>query len=704
MSRFSGWFKGSTPKPSNNSSPTVSQVDLRARSITLLYDAIAGTGLIMNDDIDGAEARLSKGNSTFHLFGLAVCSFVKSLLGLEDEVMAEAVSRLSACEKSALNDIKSEKEASTANPQTERIYPSGSEYQLLVAESHLMSALVGGLLHESVTEAIKSFYKIRKAYVALDAILEAEGQYLAKRGQPTPPMADVTLPSETMPGSFNGQTDIEFFDADESHSGQKTPSPHESHLANGNTDEVKKQSMDFVDTSGTLPPLNLASQLVLQDGPESDIFSDPIDAFIHSGASMCFGALLLIISLVPPTFSRLLYIIGFKGDRERGIKMLWQSSRFDNINGAVSALVLLAYYNGLLSPADILPSEADVEKGAIMGYPKEKLTVLQVKLRGRYPDSGLWRFEEARTREVSKDLAGALTLLKTNKSKMKQVVALNQFTLALVSTYVQNWSDARDYYVQSVELSDWSPSLYYYLAGCAELELYRNAFFADPKDDAQIRSYRTNAEALFNNAYTAAGKRRFMARPFPFEQFVVRKIKKWRERSTALGIELVDAIGISPVEEMVYLWNGLKKMQPAELENAMGILSWDRFTCPEENRSEIQGQTDERAMRDLCYAAILRNLGKFDEARAKLNDILKLDKSDFRGPTSDDYILPAAHYEMAVLIWAEKQTGTPAETKKRIDDCQSWLNKVSKWGPYVLEARMDMRVQTAMDTLRWYSR
>lgn len=79
-------------------------------------------------------------------------------------------------------------------------------------------------------------------------------------------------------------------------------------------------------------------------------------------------------------------------------------------------------------------------------------------------------------------------------------------------------------------------------------------------------------------------------------------------------------------------------------------------------------------------------------------------RSVFKGSNKDDYILPSAHYEMAVLAWVEGQTETPAETKKKVDDCQSWLDKVARWDAYVLDGRIGMRVQTGMDTLRWYKR
>jgi hypothetical protein len=96
----------------------------------------------------------------------------------------------------------------------------------------------------------------------------------------------------------------------------------------------------------------------------------------------------------------------------------------------------------------------------------------------------------------------------------------------------------------------------------------------------------------------------------------------------------------------------------------------------------------------------------------------------FKGPTKDDYAQPAATYEMAVLAWVEaenpklrKQLSSEdakeleigeKETKewrrKKVEECEAWLDKVAKWEAFVLDARIGMRVQTGMDTLRWVKR
>ncbi|KAI1504587.1 breast cancer protein [Biscogniauxia marginata] len=739
MSRLGSWFRGSTPKTSATPSPAGSQVDLRAQNIHLMEHAMTSAALIMNDDIDGAEEKLKKYDSAFHSLGMCVCVFMRSVLGFEKAIMMEASTRLNDCENSAWNEMKkAQKEAATTNGNENRIYPPGSEYALVLAEAQLMSAIVA-VLHESLTEGIKGFYKLRKAFITLDGIMEAESAYLKKRGlQPNGSAKKATPSPEKMPGGFDDNsddnnddaddTDLEFVDADESHSGEQTPSQYEGHLGKVSEPEKKLKELSLnSDEKSTVSGEKPAVKSGFGGGPDSDIFTDPVDIFIHSGANMCFGVLLLIISMVPPAFSRLLSIIGFKGDRERGVQMLWQSSQFNNINGAVAGLMLLAYYNGLLGFSDILPSEEDVEKGAVVGYPKARCATLLASMRSRYPDSGLWRLEEARVKGNSQDLYGAIEILKNNtESKMRQVTALNNFELSLDSMYVQDYSSMRENFLRCVELNDWSPALYYYIAGCAELENYRNAYHAEKKDETTIQRHRMKADELFRKAPTVAGKKKLLARPLPFEQFVSRKIEKWEERSKALKIDLVDAVGVSPTQEMVYLWNGIKKMQSPELEKAEKSLSWDRLTASEEARNKIKSEIDEQAAQDVCRAAIVRSLGRFEEARSLLEDVLVIDKLAFKGPTKDDYALPAAYYEMAVLAWAEvlkpelRKSLSPTtvietspesnETEERewirqkMDDCQSWLEKVARWEAFVLDARIGMRVQTGMDTIRWYKR
>jgi hypothetical protein len=179
--------------------------------------------------------------------------------------------------------------------------------------------------------------------------------------------------------------------------------------------------------------------MLTSNDPDSETFNHPIDVFVHSGANLCFGTLLLIISMVPPAFSRLLSIIGFRGDKERGLRMLWQASKFHNLNGAIAALALLGFYNGFVRYCDIVPDPTG-EEDDVEGYPIQRLSSLLSDMRTRYPQSQLWLLEESRMEGANKRLETALELLcGEKKSPLQQVEALHTFEKSLDAMYLHKY-------------------------------------------------------------------------------------------------------------------------------------------------------------------------------------------------------------------------------------------------------------------------
>lgn len=86
-----------------------------------------------------------------------------------------------------------------------------------------------------------------------------------------------------------------------------------------------------------------------------------------------------------------------------------------------------------------------------------------------------------------------------------------------------------------------------------------------------------------------------------------------------------------------------------------------------------------------------------------------MQRSVFKGGHRDDYVLPVANYELAVIAWARccsPPGGTPDEVaeyrRARTDECEEYLEKVKAWESFVLDARVGMRVQSGLETLKWF--
>lgn len=733
-----------------------------------LESALRAVELIMDDDIEGAERGLAEGNSAFHSLCKGVLGFMKATLGFEQEVMKEASEQLSAAETSAYNNYYKAQRDSHAYQSN--IYDRGAEFLLCQAEAQIMSAVVG-VLNESLTESIKGFYKLRKAYMTLDGLMQMENRFMKTQGvrslmgsrnQSQESLRSVRSSKSAL---VNGEKDThaptqgkeaahanhpsglreattaadigedsgeEFYEVENEaqttteYTGNLTRTSEDRHLSNSmNNLSIKNNSRPTTPTTPTLPAKQqsaTALQLLTVDA-DSPIFSNPLDIFIHSGTNLCFGLLSLLISAIPPAFSKLLFVIGFRGDRERGMRMLWQASKFSNINGGMAGLIILGWYNGLVGFCDIIPDPDTSIHEEVEGYPAIRLQGLLAEMRRRYPKSHLWLIEEARMLASERQLDKALDLLAENpgnKSTLKQLEALHMFEKSLSSMHAHRFVQTANTFLACVDLNNWSQALYYYIAGAAHLEIYRST---DPSviEVEKAKSAKLAAE-YFKTAPGKAGKKKMMGRQLPFDSFVIRKIAKWEAKAVARNCEFVDAVGVSPLEEMVFFWNGYKKMDQNNLELSLKNLQWS------EMKDEYWGKEDpdEKAILAVLRAVIYRNLRQHDKSKAQLKTVLSLDPSTMKGGNMDDWPAPVAHYEMAVNLWMERRgyiriygtdivtigrgardTERPPPSKddighdaKLVEDAKTYVEKAKGWEKYSLDARIGMKITAAGDAIK----
>jgi hypothetical protein len=252
--------------------------------------------------------------------------------------------------------------------------------------------------------------------------------------------------------------------------------------------------------------------------------------------------------------------------------------------------------------------------------------------------------------------------------------------------------------------------------------MYRHKFVSEPDVAAE---HAKKATEYFLKAPTVAGKKRLMARQLPFDVFVTRKVAKWEARSKQWKVELVDAVGVDPIEEMIFFWNGHSRMTREELEESLRKLAWSESDA---NKTPNKDSDDEKAIVSVLRAAVFRSLRRHRDAKEILRtEVLSLDRSVFKGHLKDDWVLPVAHFEMAANLWMERPTylathgptdsalkpiisrtstvsATPSETEKveraKARECEEYLDKVARWESYELDTRIGLKVTAAKEAVR----
>ena len=728
-----------------------------------MESALKAVELILDDDIDGAVKGLADGTSAFHKLARGTLGFMKATMSFEQDSMKEASSQLYEAEQAANSSLH--RAQNSPKVFNSNIYDKGAEFQLCQAESQVMSAIVG-VLNESLTESLKGFFKLRRAYQTMDSLVQMEVNFMKVRGVQSLPTSATgskeSLASEKSTGGVNPRTaptdssqvkqpsalrnaealspmkdepddKDEFFEADavpinadtlEGHSGKleghmDSDEALERELTKFNIPE--RPSASHMDQQADRLPRTVKSGMITEDA-DSEIFANSLDVFIHSGVMLMFGVLNLMISVIPPAFSKLLYIVGFRGDRDRGLQMLWQASKFKNVNGGMAGMIILEWYNGLVGTfSDIIPDTNPNDFEATEGYPIVRLEPLLRECRKKYPKSYLWMIEEARMSALDRDLERSLTLLEQpGRSKMKQLDALHTFEISLDSMYAHRYQQCADSFIACVDLNAWSQALYYYIAGAAHVSMYRDAL--DANDTELANQHKKMAKEYFHTAPSKIGKKKMMGRQLPFDRFVVRKLAKWEARAARLQCDLVDAIGVAPTEEMIYLWGGFKKMSTSMLNKSEKNLAWS-----ENSKRWVEEDPDEVAALNLLRAVVLRNLRQHEKAKALLKDkLLGVDYRAMKGPNREEWIGPAAHYEMAVNCW-QQRTGytalhgetlatervTAGEDRPKVDlkydakvvqEAKQYAEKVKAWEAYELDARFGLKVTSALDGIKWWER
>lgn len=702
-------------------------------------------------------------------------------MGFEPEAIKKAVDSLYEAETSSAKDRQKAAKNVTI---TSSKFPPGTEYSLTYAESHLMGA-ISLFLSESVLDSAKALLKLRKAYQALDELnklMNNSSQMKRARSRANSTATLVTLSSlsrsstrlstnEDDDGSEAAPTPLsESMDNLKVNTGKpirqrsnssllrdaQTPSSSSTSFSSssgkpaaGKTssqyEALRKKVDKFYEARAERLKLvhNFSPEILTdnasQENPDEVPGHETVDEFLTSGINCMFGLLQLVISIIPPTLGKVLSIVGFKGDREEGLRMLWEASRSVNIHGAIAMLALLQYFDGPTQFSDIrfpemekemeetgdvaTPAKLDPAHVKMLENAKEfEADILETRqklkkgletIRTHYSIGALWQLQEGRmVSSNTGDLARAVAIMDDRSNgpiQMKQVDGLMMFDKTMLLLALHEYEKSAQNYIELIDLSTWSHALYVYMSAACHLEIYRAN---KGKDEALAEKSKHKATKLFEKVPTMMGKRKFMAKAMPFDSFVVRKANAWKQLATKKGIDYVDAIGTSPLHEALYFWNGYARMPEKQLKESYESLGYSGEPgTPGASQSEvtIAESSDEACSRYLFQAMILRYMNRLEEAKEILDTKVLpnvwtpmpskgvtpygLPKPAYKHDLKEGWCGPSAIYERAVVEWRINGLSSLGKTK-------DYLQLASDWDKdYELSTRVSFKIKGARDRL-----
>lgn len=496
--------------------------------------------------------------------------------------------------------------------------------------------------------------------------------------------------------------------------------------------------------------------LITSNSTRADhIHVSTIDEFIHSGVQLCFGILQVVLSLIPPAIGKVLSIVGFRGDKEKGLKMLWRTAITSrNIHGELALLSLAIFYDGPLQFIDLsfqLPGHEDhnitdvintegmatvseSELDRILANPALYTPQLLLKAKRIFPHNALWVLQEGRMLAAQGKLHAATAVMQdftdnpANKIQMQQIEALLVFDRATFYTFAHDYDRAARDFIYLIDINSWSKAVYLFMAASCYLAKYRmiKLDLVNVEDKkAELERYGGLAKKYFDLAptyvpgYGSNAKKGGIGganKQMPFDKFLLRKLKTVSAvHKKHPDIPFIDCFGTSPIHELVYFWNGYKRMPPQQLEWSVKILGYSG--APNAPYSENSGSSsyalieetpDELMLRYMFQAIALRQLGEVSKGQELLDTyvidkyVLSLQPFRFTKMTYSPYLYPTALHEKTVFVWElYMRSSGHVNLQQAITESQKWLERAETVGEgdYELSNRTGLCIKAAADRL-----
>ncbi|XP_011359690.1 tetratricopeptide repeat protein 39B-like [Pteropus medius] len=372
------------------------------------------------------------------------------------------------------------------------------------------------------------------------------------------------------------------------------------------------------------------------------------------GIKFGLGAFNLILSLVPPKILKLLNIVGYYGNREVGLALLYESASKLHINNILSILTLLFYYN-------YINVAFGIEKGHNSTIEDLFLFYLQ-----KFPKCVILKFFHARFSMLKGNFENAQLILEECiflQNEWKQSHHLCYWELMWCHIFLQDWKHAYYYADLLSRNSRWSKAIYSY-SKAVLLALLPSGFAKSVSEDMNSLFLKVDSFKI-----------KLLGTSVPVEKFVAEKGQRY---GTTTGWFIAQ-----PILEFIYAWSGFRVMSKKLhlISCWLSIIDKGEEFLQENPNKEYA--TDDITLLHLLKGLCLKHLGKYSAAEQYFNRVIQKEKL----LKYDHYLVPYTYYELGILYYLK---GDYASATKNLDNIKNYKD-------YSMEGRLQFRAHIALE-------
>ncbi|THH16482.1 hypothetical protein EW146_g4161 [Bondarzewia mesenterica] len=583
-----------------------------------LRSATSGFDYVFSNEIDQAREVFQTKDDPFHQLGLGVCAFLEAALGMESGLMVEATRLLALAEVGAKKQAKATKSSKNGGR-----FPQGTEWELIHADAIILLGLTNAL-SESYMGYLQCLYSLHNAHSKFARLYKIVFP-VGVDDYATP--ATSRAPSRK-PSNLSLKSHATSIASANSFSAASTAL------------SISTKSTGFFGRWGTSLTISRASSGASTPvTPTTPLPEDgPVEELIVSGAAFGYGLFNLVLSLLPGKVKSVVGFFGFNHDRKLALQALAVSAAKNDVHAVFAGLSLMSYHGVVLLLSGYQANEAHIIK---------QYKVIVEKLESRYPTGTLWILNRAKILRMAYDADGAIRVLQDGlqperTSVFVQADALLVFELAWTLLSQRRYQEAAETFMRMTELNTWSHATYYFIAaGCYW----------------SLKNY-AEAQNLMDAIPSLIDKKKIGGKDLPTEVLIKKRLAFYKAkqiRSTGSDADYIQAIRISPAEELGIFWNTHarigKNIAEAHIHEwlaltpAVQIDSPYSTALPPSSPKPDLDNADELALRSLLLGIVHRTTGDYTTSRAFLTDAYKLQPQ----VTVSTWIGGIAQFELAVL-------------------------------------------------------